>query len=177
MRVQFDRLSSEWDSRRGPEHLAPLQAALERLPPPRRVLDLGTGTGVGAFALARRYPQSEIVGVDLSAGMVDEARHKLSSELASRVSFDVGDAERLPYENGAFDLVVLLNMIPFFDELARVTAPDGHVVFSFSWGAETPIYVPPGRLQRELGSRGFGDFREVAAGAGTGFVARKGGEA
>ena len=52
----------------------------------------------------------------------------------------------LPYDDGAFDLVTLANMIPFFDELARVTAPGGALVFSFSGGAETPIYVPSARL-------------------------------
>ena len=56
-------------------------------------------------------------------------------------------------------------MIPFFDELARVVAPGGAVVFSFSGGAETPIYVPPERLRTELGRRGFADFAEFSAGA------------
>ena len=38
-------------------------------------------------------------------------------------------------------------MIPFFDELARVTAPGGYVVFSFSTGPETPIWVSSERLR------------------------------
>jgi hypothetical protein len=68
-------------------------------------------------------------------------------------------------------------MIPFFDELARVTAPGGAVVFSFSGGAATPIYVAPARLREELGSRGFTDFADFAAGQGTALVARKRAEA
>ena len=55
--------------------------------------------------------------------------------------FEAADAEQLPYPDGSFDLVSLANMIPFFEELARVTAPGGAVVFSFSAGPETPIYV------------------------------------
>ena len=68
-------------------------------------------------------------------------------------------------------------MIPFFDELARVTAPGGTVVFSFSVGPDTPIYVPPDVLRRELSKRGFTDFADFAAGTGTALTARKSGRA
>jgi ubiquinone/menaquinone biosynthesis C-methylase UbiE len=174
LRRQFDRLAPAWDGRRGANHLAPLDAVLDRLEvPPRRVLDLGTGTGVAAIALARRFPEAEIVGLDLSPVMVAQAEKKLTAELRGRVRFETGDAERLPYEDGAFELVTLANMIPFFDEVARVTAPGGSVAFSFSWGAGTPIYVPPERLREELGRRGFTRFAEVVAGDGSALLARR----
>jgi hypothetical protein len=64
-------------------------------------------------------------------------------------------------------------MIPFFDELVRVLEPGGQVLFAFSLGAETPIYVPVERLRAELERRGFMDFAEFAAGEGTAFLARK----
>jgi len=63
-------------------------------------------------------------------------------------------------------------MIPFFDELARVVAPGGHVLFGFSAGPETPIWVPPERLREELGARGFTDFADFEAGGGTALLAR-----
>ena len=87
--------------------------------------------------------------------------------------FERGDAANLPFDDGAFQLVSLANMIPFFDELARVVAPGGYVIFGFSGGSETPIYVDPGRLRGELERRGFTHFAEVAAGRGTAFLARK----
>jgi ubiquinone/menaquinone biosynthesis C-methylase UbiE len=127
------------------------------------VLDLGTGTGVVALALADRYPEAEILGIDLSPGMIDEARRKVQSELAGRVGFEVGDASALGSPDAAFDLVVLSNMIPFFGELARVVAPGGTLVLSFSKGADTPIYVAPERLRDELGRRGFAEFAEFSA--------------
>jgi ubiquinone/menaquinone biosynthesis C-methylase UbiE len=170
----FDRLAPTWETRIGPQHVSALELALVELPPPRRVLDLGTGTGVAAAAVARRYPEAEVVGVDLSPGMIAEARRQLPTEIASRVHFEVGDAASLPFEDGAFELVTLANMIPFFDELARVTAPRGAVVFSFSRGAGTPIYVPPQRLRDELGRRGFSQFADFAADPATAFLARKG---
>jgi SAM-dependent methyltransferase len=176
LRLQFERIAPRWDAMRVPDHLAPLERALEEVePPPRRVLDLGTGTGSAALAAARRFPQAEVVGVDLAEKMIAEARRKVPPELRERVRFESGDAARLPYGDGAFDLVTLANMIPFFDELDRVLAPDGHAVFGFSGGPATPIYVPPERLRAELGRRGFAHFAEFAVGRGTAFLARKGG--
>lgn len=163
LRSMFDGLAPTWETRIGPHHLLALDAALADVPPPQRALDLGTGTGVVALALAERYPEAEVVGIDLSPGMIDEARRKLTPELAGRVRFEVGDASALASPDGAFELVVLSNMIPFFDELARVVAPGGTLVLSFSRGAETPIYVAPDRLRRELGERGFAEFAEFSA--------------
>jgi ubiquinone/menaquinone biosynthesis C-methylase UbiE len=174
MRRQFDALAPHWDEIRSPGHLAAYEQALDTLPaPPARALDVGTGTGDGARAIARRFPEAEVVGVDLSEGMLAEARRKLDGDLAERVRFEVGDASRLPYPDGSFDLVALANMIPFFDEIARVLAPGGHALFAFSAGAETPIYVPFERLQGELAQRGFVEFAEFQSGQTTALLARK----
>jgi SAM-dependent methyltransferase len=174
MRGLFDRMAPIWDDRRSPEAFAPVEAGLDRVSQPRRALDLGTGTGSVAFKVAVRYPDAEVVGADLSPAMLIEARRKTPPELADRVRFDEADAERLPYADEWFDLVTLANMIPFFDELDRVVAPGGWVVFGWSGGPQTPIYVPPDVLNRELAARGYTDLSEIAAGNGTGFVARKG---
>jgi SAM-dependent methyltransferase len=169
LRRQFDRLGPHWDEIIQTDHLAAFERALEQVePPPRRVLDLGTGTGAAALAAARRFPEAEVVGIDLADSMIAEARRK-----TDRVRFEVGDAAALPFEDGAFDLVTHANMIPFFDELARVVAPAGYVVFGFSGGSETPIYVDPGRLRGELEQRGFTHFAELESGRGTAFLARK----
>ena len=175
LRRQFDAVAPRWDTFRSPESLAPLEAALAALDrPPRRVLDLGTGTGAAAFVVARRFPDAEVVGVDLAPEMIEEARRKAAAEDGARIRFEVGDASRLEYADGAFDLVSLANMIPFFDELARVVAPRGSAIFSFSSGPSTPIYVAADRLRSELGRRGFTEFADFAAGAGTALLAHKG---
>ncbi|HKN64364.1 MAG TPA: class I SAM-dependent methyltransferase [Gaiellaceae bacterium] len=173
LRKMFDGLAPTWQTRIGPHHLGALELALGELPPPRRILDLGTGTGVVALALAERYPEAEVVGVDLSPAMIEEARSKVPPELGSRLRFEVGDASALRCHDGEFDLVVLSNMIPFADELGRVTAPGGTLVLSFSRGAETPIYVAPDVLRRELGSRGFAEFAEFSAEPATALRAKR----
>ena len=61
----------------------------------------------------------------------------------------------------------------FFPELERITAADGAVVFSFSGGADTPIYVPPEVLRTELSKRGFSEFADFVVGNGTALAARK----
>jgi ubiquinone/menaquinone biosynthesis C-methylase UbiE len=173
-RRQFDAVAPKWNTMRMPDSLAPFEAALESVePPPKRVLDLGTGTGAGARAVAGRFPEAEVVGADLSERMLAEARRALPAELASRIRFEAADASALPYDDASFDLVTLANMIPFFDELARVLSPGGHALFAFSSGATTPIYVPSETLRAELEPRGFTDFAEFRAGRGNALLARK----
>jgi ubiquinone/menaquinone biosynthesis C-methylase UbiE len=173
-RAQFDRLAPSWGAMRRPEAFAALELALEAVPvAPKRVLDLGTGTGLAAFIAARRFPEAEVVGVDLANGMVEQARQDTPPELAERVSFQQADAQRLPFEAGSFELVQLANMIPFFGELERITADGGYLVQSFSAGPETPIWVPPERLRHELGAHGFTEFADFEAEGGTALLARK----
>jgi len=174
LRSVFDGLAPIWDDLSGPLDLAPLEAALAQLqPPPTRTLDLGTGTGAGAVALAARFPHALVVGVDLSPEMVALARQKLPADLAHRVTFEVADASSLPFADGAFDLVALVNAIPFFDELARVTAAGGSAVFCFSRGAQTPIYVPPETIETRLGARGFSEHRIFQAGEGVALLSSR----
>jgi SAM-dependent methyltransferase len=174
LRAQFDALAPHWEDMGGPNTLVPLAAALDRLgAEPARVLDLGTGTGKAARLLAERYPAAEVVGVDLAPAMIEEARKLVPPELAPRLRFEVADASALPFEDGAFDLVGLVNMIPFFGELWRVTAPGGAVAICHGAGPSTPIWTPPETLRRGLEPLGFGSFEELAAADGTAFLARK----
>jgi SAM-dependent methyltransferase len=175
MQAQFDRLAPTWDAMRRPDAFAPLERALDAVSePPRRILDVGTGTGSAAFTAARRFEKAQVVGVDLAEEMLAQAREHMPPELAPRVRFEAADAARLPFDDDSFELVMLANMIPFFDELERVVAPRGQLLLSFSAGPETPIWVPPERLRRELGERGFTDFADFQAGGGTALLARAG---
>jgi SAM-dependent methyltransferase len=174
LRGLFDLAAPIWAGRLQPGHLEALEAALATLEArPSKVLDVGTGTGVAAVALARRYPEAKVVGVDLSANMIDQALRLLPTELADRVDFQVADAADLRFPSESFDLVTLVNAIPFFDELERVVRPGGSVAFCFTGGPTTPIYVDPQRLHDELRARGFTEPRHFSAGDGTSAIATR----
>ncbi len=148
---------------------AAYEAALDRVSGPlERALDVGTGTGAGARILRERFPDAEVTGVDLAEGMLGEARR-----LVPGASFVQADAADLPFGDASFDLVAQNNMIPFVDELARVLRPGGWAVFAFSSGPETPIWVKPSVLRRQLEQRGFTDFAEIPAGRGVALLARR----
>ena len=102
---------------------------------PRVVLDLGCGTGRFARALKRRYPRALVLALDLSPGMLREARrHSRPWRPLARVC---GDAQRLPLAAAGVDLVYSNLMMqwctppdPAFAELRRVLRPEGLLAFS-----------------------------------------------
>ena len=167
----FDRLAPEWEATRvSRERLAPMVAALESLPDvPARALDVGTGTGAVARLLSELWPGAQVIGVNASPGMFAEARR------LGRERYEIADASSLPFDDASFDLVTLNNMIPFFNELERVTKPGGLVAIAFSMGDRTPIWVPLPKVRAGLERRGFAHVADFAAGAGLALLARKDG--
>lgn len=109
--------------------------------PPRRILDLGCGTGHFTRALKRRFPKALVVGLDLAEGMLAAARRRQG--WLRRFRLVQGDAGRLPFADGAFD-VVFSNLLlqwsdepeRLFAEVLRVLAPEGLFLFS-TFGPET----------------------------------------
>jgi SAM-dependent methyltransferase len=173
----FERSAPGWDERTGAgsvEHLAALAVAVERIEPePERVLDIGTGTGEAALFLAREFPQARVRGIDISPGMVRTARGKVGLDPEGRIAFRLADAADLPYDEGHFDLVTLVNMPPFFAEIARVLRPRGYVIVVASSGGATPFYTPERVLVRGFGRRGIAEKSRGEATHGTYWVGRK----
>jgi ubiquinone/menaquinone biosynthesis C-methylase UbiE len=164
----FDALAPEWDATRvSRERLVAIIAALDAVSAPAHALDVGTGTGAVARLLSERWPDAEVTGIDVSPGMIAEARR------LGRERYDLGDASALPYEDASFDLVTMNNMIPFFDELTRVTAPGGYLAIAYSMGPQTPIWVPLERVSAELRRRGFLHVADFEAGGGVALLARR----
>jgi len=112
----------------------------------QRVIDIACGKGTSAVYLARTYG-CEVVGIDFSEGLVDEANAlKDRKRLDGRVSFRVGDALDLPFEDGEFDVAVSQAMLVLvadkrraIEEALRVTKPGGRVAWlELSWHQEPP---------------------------------------
>jgi ubiquinone/menaquinone biosynthesis C-methylase UbiE len=104
--------------------------------------------------------------------MIERARGKLPAELSGRVDFLVADAERLPFADGSFDLVAQISVPVFFDEVARVLAPGGHVVVVSSLGPKTPFHTPERTVRNGFRRRGVEFVAAGAAGPGTLFLGR-----
>jgi SAM-dependent methyltransferase len=106
------------------------------------LLDVGCGTGSLTGAMAARWPERRIVGVDSSEAFLAFAR---SRQLGTALAFDLGDATALPYDDGTFAgtaTQLVLNFIPDCEaavaEMRRVTRRQGIVaaaVFDFHGGA------------------------------------------
>lgn len=100
-----------------------------------RVLDLATGTGDVALALAQRYPRVQIEALDPSGAMLDIARRK-AQRLAchQRIAFQAGEAESLPFSDRHFDAAIIafgirnvVGRTRALAELRRVVRPEGRI--------------------------------------------------
>ena len=109
-----------------------LDLLLQHLQPARtdRVLDVATGTGFTALALLPLV--GSVTGVDLTHGMLEEARRLAPA--SAQIRWVVGDAEALPFPGGAFDIVTcrraphhFLNIERGVDEMLRVLARGGRL--------------------------------------------------
>ena len=165
--------ASGWDQRYAsdPQRLVPLTAALDLLPaPPRRVLDVGTGTGAAALLVADRWPDAEVTGIDVAPAMIDAARAQGERSAASG-SWSRTSRRSIPGEG--YDLVIMLNMPPFFEQVAKLLRPGGHVVSIASRGATTPFFTPAGDAEAQVSSARARDRRRGTAGPGTYYLARR----
>lgn len=115
-----------------PERVARLVRAVDPAPD-ARVLEVATGPGYVAmgFALACR----EVVGIDLTEAPLAIARRTAAERGLRNVRFETGDADRLPFDDGSFDVVVCRFAFHHFEdpsrvlaEMVRVGRPGGTVV-------------------------------------------------
>jgi SAM-dependent methyltransferase len=104
------------------------------LKPGDRVLDVACGTGNLAVPAARTG--AAVTGVDIATNLLEQARERATAEGLS-IQFDEGDAEKLPYVDGAFDVVVTMFGAMFAprpelvsSELVRVARPGGRIAMA-----------------------------------------------
>ena len=109
--------------------------SLGRLQPGERVLDVGSGAGTDSLVAAQMVgPDGHVTGIDMTPEMLAKARRAAAEMGATNVEFVEADAERLPFDDESFDVVIsngVIDLIPdkdaVFSELYRVLAPGGRV--------------------------------------------------
>ncbi len=162
-RTRFDRWAPGYDRNWSQTlffdrvHRAVLGASADLRP--RVVLDVGCGTGRLLVRARNVFSDAQLVGVDVSPGMIEVARRKP----AARFRFEVAAVEQLPFDDGTFDLV--LSTISFHHwmdhkaglrEVARVLRWGGRFVLA------DPYVGGPFRPALQLFSRMHGPFRTRA---------------
>jgi ubiquinone/menaquinone biosynthesis C-methylase UbiE len=113
----------------------------------RKIADIACGTGILADRIDRELHPDEIYGVDMSNGMLNEARTR-----STRVQWLRGPAEQLPFDDGALDAVVTTSAFHFFDQAAalrefhRVLSPGGLVAVA-ALSARQPLLQGPSAIR------------------------------
>jgi SAM-dependent methyltransferase len=115
-----------------------------------RLLDVGTGAGILAIEAARRWPGSDVIGLDGSAGMLAVAGSVARSELdpSAGISWVRGHAAALPFETGSIDAVVssfVYQLVPHLSaalaEALRVLRPGGRLAL-VTWRVGDEPFAP-----------------------------------
>lgn len=86
---------------------------------PKTVLDLGSGTGRVSRQLSEKFPKTQIVQVDISPCMLKKARD-LQRNKNQTGSYLCADAERLPFTNNSFDMVISNLMLQWAEDLQKI---------------------------------------------------------
>lgn len=159
----FDQLAPEWHTRTSPQRDAVVADALTRGLPDdldRSLTCVELGSGIGAYTpmLAERWDR--VLATEVAMEMLRLAPARPGHRV-------LADGARLPLVAGSAGAVVLVNCFLFPDEVARVLAPDGVVVWVNSSGSETPIHLPPDDVATALPGR----WQGVRSTAGVGLWA------
>ncbi|MBI3803999.1 MAG: class I SAM-dependent methyltransferase [Nitrospirae bacterium] len=108
---------------------------ISKIPPSsQKILDLACGTGILTFAIAKKFPNAQIVGVDLTKGYLDIARKKAEANRVDHVTFVHRPAEEF-LSDDRFDACVTSYLPKYADlniliaHLSRMIAPGGVLVF------------------------------------------------
>ena len=115
--------------------MSPTRGSSAGSQPGERVLDLGSGAGTDSLVAAQMVGRAgSVTGIDMTPQMLAKARAAAAEMGASNVEFVEGEAERLPFPDASFDVVIsngVIDLIPdkdaVFSELYRVLAPGGRI--------------------------------------------------
>ena len=119
-----------------PTPASPIPPAIGDPAPALSVLDVATGTGDMAIMMTRYLPPVTITGIDISTGMLDIGRQKITRmKLDDRITLKEGDSEAIPFPDSSFDAITVAFGVRNFEnlekglkEMLRVLRPAGRLV-------------------------------------------------
>jgi|SRR5450631_1080384 len=125
--------------------------------PDERVLDIATGTGFVAILAAQLVGErGRVVGVDISAGMLDQAAEAIVASGVGNIDLIQADAETLDYSAGSFDLIFCCNALPYMTDVPAalrlwhsLLRPGGRLAFN-CWAEHS---YASGHLLRAIAAR------------------------
>jgi SAM-dependent methyltransferase len=136
---EYERTAAELEP--AARHVVDLAA----IAPGERVLDVACGTGNAALLAAAAG--ADVTGLDAASRLIDVARARAASGAGAAATFVVGDALALPFDDGAFDVVLSVFGIIFapdaeraLAEVVRVLRPGGRALLS--------VWLPEGAIDR-----------------------------
>lgn len=102
----YSRRSQTYDKSEWHDRIARKLVGYAHITAGSRVLDIATGTGMVAFhAASQAGPQGTVIGIDISAGMIEKSRAKLAAADISNLRFEHGDGESLGFAPNSFDYI------------------------------------------------------------------------
>jgi ubiquinone/menaquinone biosynthesis C-methylase UbiE len=169
-RERYDRVASGYEQWWAPVLAPSALAVLDEVDHlvggrPAEIVDLGTGTGTLARAMIRRWPVARVTAVDLSDEMLRATQRAADEEfgpaVSARLALQQAPADRLPFADDAFDLVVssfVLQLVPnreaVYREVRRVLRPGGRFAF-VTWLGHRAAFVPDRVVDDVLEDAGF----------------------
>ena len=115
---------------------------------PKQILDIATGTGDLAIMMSQLNPD-KIIGLDISAGMLDVGKRKIANvNLSDKIDMVVGDSENMPFDDNTFDAITVsfgvrnfANLDKGLTEIKRVLKPGGTFVILETFSSSVKFII------------------------------------
>ncbi|MFM2063029.1 MAG: hypothetical protein RLZZ507_2699 [Cyanobacteriota bacterium] len=138
--IEIFNSRTAYDQEKGSHHPREAILLLESIPlqQGQKILDIATGTGLVAIPAALKVGlEGYVIGVDISPGMLDQAREKVTAAGLKNIEFIEEDAEHINFNDGSFDVIFCCSAIVYFidipaslQKLYRFLKPGGYVAFT-----------------------------------------------
>ena len=129
--------------------LGNLRQSLNSLPKNRilNILEVGCNTGVSTIAIGEMFPNAKVTGIDILPAMIERSKQNLETAIEQglvsqeNIAFEIADAEKLPFPNESFDLVVFTGSLSFINDKTKALIEANRVLKSSGFLHTTDYYT------------------------------------